>query len=67
MTPGQAELVELEGHFELEQDGGKPTDLRARFAVQPGQLLPWRAATLIEVREEGRPDAWQFIGPVVLW
>jgi hypothetical protein len=67
MTPGQADLVELKGHFELERDGGKPTDLRGRFAIRSGQPLPWRAATLIEVREQGRPASWQFIGPVVRW
>ena len=67
-TPGQAQFVELEGRFELEQDesdtGG---DAMGRFVLQPGQPLPWRAATLIEVKEQGRPEIWQFIGPVVLW
>jgi hypothetical protein len=59
--------VELDGRFELERGGGSPGDLRGRFVLRPGQLLPWRAATLVEVKEEGKPDAWQFIGPVVLW
>jgi hypothetical protein len=66
VTPGKAELVELDGHFELEQNGGKRGDLTGRFVIQPDQLLPWRAATLIELREQGRAEAWQFIGPIAL-
>ena len=67
MTPGQAELVELDGRFELEQDEAEHGHVTASFAIRPGQPLPWRAATLIEVREQGSPQAWRFIGPVALW
>jgi hypothetical protein len=68
MTPGQAELVELNGRFELVHDAGAGGgDLVGRFVLQPGQPLPWRAATLIEVREQGRPEVWPFIGPVAVW
>jgi hypothetical protein len=67
MTPGQAELVEVAGHFEFEQNSGERGDSTGRFVIQPGQSLPWRAATLIEVREQGSPQIWQFVGPVVMW
>jgi len=68
MTPGQAELTELNGRFELVHDAGAGGgDLVGRFVLQPGQPLPWRAATLIEVREQGRPEVWPFIGPVAVW
>jgi hypothetical protein len=67
MTPGQVEFVELVGYFELQRNGGEHGDFTGRFVIRPGQLLPWRAATLIEVREQGRPETWQFIGPVARW
>ena len=67
MTPGPAALVEVHGYFEPENFGGERGEVAGRCTIRPGQPLPWRAATLIEVREQGSPQTWRFIGPVARW
>jgi hypothetical protein len=60
------EPIEFQGRFD-DATAAKSNELAMRFVPSPAQLLPWGAATLIEVREDGSSESWRFIGPTAVW